>query len=264
MEWEALHRWSKLYLHQKFESCIGCSWISEYKNCSSRWRLGNSRQSCKVSVQWSRELSCISTIDLMDIFRIGSREITIGNSFSSKSRTATFYFWVLIIYLSRDPVLFDVVSVVGVHYPGTESPNTAIKLGKTLWASEDYSTFADFIGGGVSELSWETYWKISVLGSHFEPKLCDWIHDCHHFLEFDCFLLPQFALLWRWADVGRLALWRTLRSAVSYLGYSTHNTGNLSHSSWQKLTLISVMYSVVILRWLSLLVHPTWLDLFIP
>lgn len=40
------------------------------------------------------------------------------------------------------------VAVVGVHYPGTTSPTDAQQLGNPLWASEDYSTFADSTGGG--------------------------------------------------------------------------------------------------------------------
>lgn len=35
-----------------------------------------------------------------------------------------------------------------IHYPGTESTSAAVKTGKQLWASEDYSTFNDNIGGG--------------------------------------------------------------------------------------------------------------------
>src|SRR5690606_17177349 len=67
--------------------------------------------------------------------------------------------------LQKDPELFDAVSIIGgffkvffsviiflfsfkVHYPGTKSPSEAIALGKTLWSSEDYSTYADSVGGG--------------------------------------------------------------------------------------------------------------------
>ena len=34
------------------------------------------------------------------------------------------------------------------HYPGTVSTPDAIKTGKALWASEDYSTYNDMVGGG--------------------------------------------------------------------------------------------------------------------
>jgi galactosylceramidase len=55
--------------------------------------------------------------------------------------------------MQQDPELFAAVSVVGVHYPGTYSPATAVALGKPLWASEDYSTFADEVGGGCWSVS---------------------------------------------------------------------------------------------------------------
>lgn len=34
------------------------------------------------------------------------------------------------------------------HYPGTYTVADAVKTGKKLWSSEDYSTFNDDIGGG--------------------------------------------------------------------------------------------------------------------
>lgn len=34
------------------------------------------------------------------------------------------------------------------HYPGTNSDSDAVKTGKQLWASEDYSTYNDLKGGG--------------------------------------------------------------------------------------------------------------------
>ena len=34
------------------------------------------------------------------------------------------------------------------HYPGTITTPDAIRTGKPLWASEDYSTFNDIVGGG--------------------------------------------------------------------------------------------------------------------
>ena len=34
------------------------------------------------------------------------------------------------------------------HYPGTNSNSDAVKTGKQLWASEDYSTYNDLKGGG--------------------------------------------------------------------------------------------------------------------
>jgi hypothetical protein len=34
------------------------------------------------------------------------------------------------------------------HYPGTVSSAVALQTGKPLWASEDYSTVDDLVGGG--------------------------------------------------------------------------------------------------------------------
>ena len=34
------------------------------------------------------------------------------------------------------------------HYPGTNSDSDAMKTGKPLWASEDYSTYNDEVGTG--------------------------------------------------------------------------------------------------------------------
>ncbi|KAM5128944.1 LOW QUALITY PROTEIN: galactocerebrosidase [Mantella aurantiaca] len=47
-----------------------------------------------------------------------------------------------------DPYLNDAVQVIGAHYPGTLTVPDAISTGKKLWASEDYSTFNDEVGGG--------------------------------------------------------------------------------------------------------------------
>uniref|UniRef100_A0A8D0HR55 Galactocerebrosidase n=1 Tax=Sphenodon punctatus TaxID=8508 RepID=A0A8D0HR55_SPHPU len=47
-----------------------------------------------------------------------------------------------------DPYLNDAVQIVGAHYPGTKTVNDALATKKKLWASEDYSTFNDEVGGG--------------------------------------------------------------------------------------------------------------------
>ncbi|GFO19229.1 galactocerebrosidase [Plakobranchus ocellatus] len=57
-------------------------------------------------------------------------------------------YWGVIPDLIKDKSLADAIYAVGSHYPGTNSPLDAQKLGKPLWASEDYSTFNDEIGGG--------------------------------------------------------------------------------------------------------------------
>lgn len=41
------------------------------------------------------------------------------------------------------------VGVIGVHYPGTQSPAAAEQTGKPLWASEDMSTYNDLRGAGA-------------------------------------------------------------------------------------------------------------------
>ncbi|XP_051905572.1 galactocerebrosidase-like [Hippocampus zosterae] len=50
--------------------------------------------------------------------------------------------------LLLDPELSSVVDVIGAHYPGTNTVEDALKTRKTLWASEDYSTFNNEVGGG--------------------------------------------------------------------------------------------------------------------
>ncbi|XP_063080175.1 galactocerebrosidase [Engraulis encrasicolus] len=48
----------------------------------------------------------------------------------------------------QDVELSNAVDVIGAHYPGTNTVAEALKSGKTLWSSEDYSTFNDEVGGG--------------------------------------------------------------------------------------------------------------------
>ncbi|XP_012992911.3 galactocerebrosidase [Esox lucius] len=47
-----------------------------------------------------------------------------------------------------DRELANAVDVIGAHYPGTTTIAEALKSQKTLWSSEDYSTFNDPVGGG--------------------------------------------------------------------------------------------------------------------
>ncbi|XP_065883911.1 galactocerebrosidase-like isoform X2 [Dysidea avara] len=47
-----------------------------------------------------------------------------------------------------DKDLASAVSIIGSHYTGTLSSGDAVKTGKPLWASEDYSTFNDDVGAG--------------------------------------------------------------------------------------------------------------------
>ncbi|XP_062584696.1 galactocerebrosidase-like isoform X2 [Saccostrea cucullata] len=56
--------------------------------------------------------------------------------------------WGIINDMNKDQDLAKIVDYVGVHYPGTLSPEFAKKQGTQLWSSEDYSTFNDNVGGG--------------------------------------------------------------------------------------------------------------------
>ncbi|XP_071090488.1 galactocerebrosidase-like [Haliotis cracherodii] len=58
-------------------------------------------------------------------------------------------FWGGIVQdILQDSELADAVDSIGTHYPGTLSPREAVMTGKQLWASEDYGSFNDEIGGG--------------------------------------------------------------------------------------------------------------------
>ncbi|XP_023681126.1 galactocerebrosidase isoform X2 [Paramormyrops kingsleyae] len=56
--------------------------------------------------------------------------------------------WGISVAMISDSYLNDAVEVIGAHYPGTTTVMEALLTGKPLWASEDYSTFNDDIGGG--------------------------------------------------------------------------------------------------------------------
>ncbi|XP_023278677.1 galactocerebrosidase isoform X2 [Seriola lalandi dorsalis] len=56
--------------------------------------------------------------------------------------------WSIANSMIVDPRLNDSVEVIGAHYPGTTTVSDALKTQKTLWSSEDYSTFNDEVGGG--------------------------------------------------------------------------------------------------------------------
>uniref|UniRef100_A0AAQ4RBA6 Galactocerebrosidase n=1 Tax=Gasterosteus aculeatus aculeatus TaxID=481459 RepID=A0AAQ4RBA6_GASAC len=56
--------------------------------------------------------------------------------------------WSIANSMLVDPYLTECVEAIGAHYPGTNSPEEALKTQKKLWASEDYSTFNDEVGGG--------------------------------------------------------------------------------------------------------------------
>nr|XP_033808926.1 galactocerebrosidase isoform X2 [Geotrypetes seraphini] len=56
--------------------------------------------------------------------------------------------WEIAANMIVDPYLNESIQIVGAHYPGTFTATDALKTGKKLWASEDYSTFNDEVGGG--------------------------------------------------------------------------------------------------------------------
>ncbi|XP_077992029.1 galactocerebrosidase-like [Glandiceps talaboti] len=56
--------------------------------------------------------------------------------------------WEIADDLLKHPDFNKTVDIIGAHYPGTHTVADAIKTNKPLWASEDYSTFNDNVGGG--------------------------------------------------------------------------------------------------------------------
>lgn len=56
--------------------------------------------------------------------------------------------WDISVAMSLDPPLYGAVDIIGVHYPGTKTVPQALWTQKTLWSSEDYSTFNNDVGGG--------------------------------------------------------------------------------------------------------------------
>lgn len=76
------------------------------------------------------------------------RKMLDSRGFSNTKIIGTDDNWQIVPDLLKDGSLAAVVYAIGAHYPGTMSPSDAKKLGKPLWASEDYSTFNDEVGGG--------------------------------------------------------------------------------------------------------------------
>ncbi|KAK3766451.1 hypothetical protein RRG08_066150 [Elysia crispata] len=56
--------------------------------------------------------------------------------------------WKLVTDIQKDKDLDNMIHAIGAHYPGTKSAWKAKQSKKPLWASEDYSTFNDEVGGG--------------------------------------------------------------------------------------------------------------------
>ncbi|XP_059176870.1 galactocerebrosidase-like isoform X3 [Physella acuta] len=85
--------------------------------------------------------------------------------------------WEISSDIIKDSALAAAVYGIGCHYPGTYTTQESINTGKQLWASEDYSTFNDEVGGGcwariinqnyvnglmTSTISW------NLIGSYYE------------------------------------------------------------------------------------------------
>ncbi|XP_076128228.1 galactocerebrosidase-like [Alosa pseudoharengus] len=57
--------------------------------------------------------------------------------------------WDISVAMALDPQLYGAIDIIGVHYPGTTTIPQALWTRKTLWSSEDYSTFNhNDVGGG--------------------------------------------------------------------------------------------------------------------
>ncbi|XP_060079232.1 galactocerebrosidase-like isoform X2 [Ylistrum balloti] len=56
--------------------------------------------------------------------------------------------WEIAKTIELDKELAAAVDFIGVHYPGTTTTSEALKTGKQLWSSEDYSTYNDNTGAG--------------------------------------------------------------------------------------------------------------------
>ncbi|GFR85272.1 galactocerebrosidase, partial [Elysia marginata] len=56
--------------------------------------------------------------------------------------------WEIASDIEKDLDLASTIHAIGCHYPGTQSSVEAQRTGKSLWASEDYSTYNNEVGGG--------------------------------------------------------------------------------------------------------------------
>ncbi|XP_067657033.1 galactocerebrosidase-like [Haliotis asinina] len=76
------------------------------------------------------------------------RKVLDDTGFSHVRIVAADGLWGVEVDILKDQDLAAAVDYIGVHYPGTETTMAALQTGKQLWASEDYSSFNDNIGGG--------------------------------------------------------------------------------------------------------------------
>lgn len=76
------------------------------------------------------------------------RSVLDANGLSNVQLVAPDGAWNIATDILDDTDLAKAVAAVGAHYPGTTTTSDAVKTGKPLWASEDYSTYNDAVGGG--------------------------------------------------------------------------------------------------------------------
>ncbi|XP_071947149.1 galactocerebrosidase-like isoform X2 [Antedon mediterranea] len=70
------------------------------------------------------------------------------NGFEKTMLVASDNKWEISTDILQDTELAKAVDIIGIHYPGTKTTDDTLKTGKTIWSSEDYSTFNDEVGGG--------------------------------------------------------------------------------------------------------------------
>ncbi|XP_046334130.2 galactocerebrosidase-like [Haliotis rufescens] len=90
---------------------------------------------------WNERMYSIPYIKLL-------RKTLDDNGFSNVKIVGADKKWEIADDILQDEELGAAVENIGCHYPGTFSDPSAMKTGKQLWASEDYSTFNDNVGGG--------------------------------------------------------------------------------------------------------------------
>uniref|UniRef100_A0A0B7B8E2 Glycosyl hydrolase family 59 catalytic domain-containing protein n=1 Tax=Arion vulgaris TaxID=1028688 RepID=A0A0B7B8E2_9EUPU len=76
------------------------------------------------------------------------RDTLNSNGFESVQIVATDSWWGEIATVYSEASISAAADILGVHYPGVLSPDSAKLIGKQLWSSEDYSSFNDETGGG--------------------------------------------------------------------------------------------------------------------
>ncbi|XP_046548396.1 galactocerebrosidase-like [Haliotis rubra] len=90
---------------------------------------------------WNERMYSIPYIKLL-------RRILDNTGFSNVKIVGADKKWEIADDILQDEELGAAVENIGCHYPGTFSDSSAMKTGKKLWASEDYGTFNDNVGGG--------------------------------------------------------------------------------------------------------------------